>query len=107
MAPVKPGPVGRRDILGTAARGRAACVRYVPGQLGPPMTEAGLCYPGYLGGTLPGRHDALSPPCGYGVNVPATSSQLHEWDIHIVSSGTGGARVTEVGYASVGWLSDG
>jgi hypothetical protein len=30
------------------------------------------------------------------VNVPAMSFQLHEWDIHIVCSGTGGARVTKV-----------
>jgi hypothetical protein len=24
------------------------------------------------------------PALGYGVNVPAMSLQLHEWDIHIV-----------------------
>jgi hypothetical protein len=46
----------------------------------------------------PGRH---SPGGLYGVDVPAMSFQLHEWDIHIVrrgagdASGAGGAGVDD------------
>jgi hypothetical protein len=36
------------------------------------------------------------PPLGYGVNVPAMSFQLHEWDIHALCFGRGDARVTRV-----------
>ena len=60
------------------------------------MGPAGLwccCVPDkFLGLVILVRHPVGLD--GYDVDVPATSSQLHEWDIHIVCSGTDGAGVT-------------
>jgi hypothetical protein len=50
----------------------------------------------FLWPLIPGRRSVQL--CGYGVNVPAMSFQLHEWDIHAVCFGTGDARVTKVCY---------
>jgi len=50
------------------------------------------CVPGrFLWPVIAGRRPVRF--CWYGVDVPFMSFQLHEWGIHIVCLGTGGAGV--------------
>jgi hypothetical protein len=48
----------------------------------------------FLWPLIPAR--CLGPARSYDVDVPAMLFQLHEWDIHALCFGTGGAKVTEV-----------
>src|SRR5690348_9971345 len=57
-----------------------------PGPSGPPAGTAGAPR-SPAAGVERTDIDAASG-CSYGVDVPATSFQLHEWDIHIVCRGT-------------------
>jgi hypothetical protein len=47
-------------------------------------------------GRLTGTAVTMTDHWGYGVNVPAVSFQLPEWDIHALCFGTGDVRVARV-----------
>ena len=91
--------LARTAVRAMGGRPRPADRQVEAGGAGWPC-ELAQGHPGHYGQLL--RRDPaglLSPrPArarGYGVDVPAMSFQLHEWDIHALCPGTGGAVVTE------------